>query len=69
MKKYLSILPTVILPIALFVFSPYWGAYFSDKKDLSYEVIDQRELTNLYTKESAWPGIKILYEDQNVSTG
>ncbi|WP_076383338.1 hypothetical protein [Pseudomonas sp. A214] len=68
-NKIFSILATFILPIALFIFSPYWGAYFSDKKQLSYELLGKRGLTNLGSIESAWPGIKILYEDQDVSTG
>lgn len=67
--KLYSILATLILPIALFVISPYWGSYFSDKKELSYEVLAQRELTNLGSATTAWPGIKILYQDQDVSTG
>ena len=68
-NKIFSMVATFILPIALFVFSPYWGAYFSDKKELSYEILGKRELTNLGSVESAWPGIKILYEGQDVSTG
>lgn len=67
--KIFGILATFILPIALFIFSPYWSAYFSDKKQLSYEVLLKRELTNLGSSESNWPGIKISYEGQDVSTG
>ena len=68
-NKILGFLATFILPIALFVFSPYWGAYFSDKKELSYEILGKRELTNLGSTESTWPGIKFVYDGQDVSTG
>ncbi len=68
-NKILSVLATFILPIALFIFSPYWSAYFSDKKELSYEVLSTRELTNLESLDKTWPDIKISYDGVDVSTG
>ncbi|SEC87210.1 hypothetical protein [Pseudomonas kilonensis] len=68
-SKILGALASFILPIALFIFSPYWSAYFSDKKELSYEVLSTRELTNLDSLDRTWPDIKISYGGIDVSTG
>lgn len=68
-NKILTALATFVLPIALFIFSPYWSAYFSDKKELSYEVLSTRELTNLESLDETWPDIKISYNGVDVSTG
>lgn len=67
--KMIGFLATIVLPIALFLVSPYWSAYFSDKKELSYEILLKRQLTNIDSAEKNWPGIKISYEGVDVSTG
>lgn len=68
-NKILTALATFVLPIILFIFSPYWSAYFSDKKELSYEVLSTRELTNLESLDETWPDLKISYNGVDVSTG
>lgn len=68
-NKILTALATFILPIALFIISPYWSAHFSDKKELSYEILSTRELTNLDSLDQTWPDIKISYNGVDVSTG
>jgi hypothetical protein len=67
--KIIGFLATVLLPIILFLLSPYWSAYFSDKKELSYEIVLKRQLTNLDSSEKTWPGIQISYQGVDVSTG
>ncbi|WP_139833019.1 MULTISPECIES: hypothetical protein [unclassified Pseudomonas] len=67
--KMIGFFATIVLPIALFLISPYWSAYFSDKKELSYEVLLQRQLANIESAEKSWPGIQISYQGIDVSTG
>ncbi|MFU2326631.1 hypothetical protein [Pseudomonas sp. NFX98] len=67
--KVIGFLATIVLPILLYLISPYWSAYFSDKKELSYEVLLKRQITNLDASEKSWPGITISYQGIDVSTG
>ncbi|WP_122287632.1 hypothetical protein [Pseudomonas syringae] len=68
-KKLGLLFSSIILPIALFVVSPWWGSLFTDKKELSYKTLFKRDISNSTSLSEQWPDIQISYLGKDVSKG
>ncbi|AKF52745.1 hypothetical protein PsyrH_20060 [Pseudomonas syringae pv. syringae HS191] len=68
-KKIFVIFSSIVLPIVLFVVSPWWGSLFTDKKELSYKTLSKREISTSSSPSEQWPDIQISYLGKDVSKG
>ncbi|VVP44150.1 hypothetical protein [Pseudomonas fluorescens] len=68
-KKYSWLFLSVLFPLVLFTASPWWGAFFTDKKELSYQTLLKRDISADEKISEQWPGIAISYEGKDVSKG
>ncbi|MBI6575925.1 hypothetical protein YA0001_05955 [Pseudomonas viridiflava] len=68
-KRLGLLFSSIILPIILFIVSPWWGSLFTDKKELSYKTLSKRDLYTSSSLSEQWPDIKISYLGKDVSKG
>ncbi|MBD8575006.1 hypothetical protein IFU04_12220 [Pseudomonas syringae] len=69
LKNIKGFLVSGVFPLMLFVLSPWWSTVLSDKKELTYSILAQRDITakNVFSKE--WPEIRVSYQDKDISSG
>lgn len=68
-KKTFNILIIVVLPVIMFIASPYWSQYTSKPKQLTYDIFAKRELGTRDIRSGSWPEVKYQYNDKVLDSG
>lgn len=59
----------LILPIILFLASPYWSNFFSDTKKLEFEVLRSIKISKLDTKDPLNSELQLNYKGKEIPNG
>lgn len=68
-EKILTWVAAIVLPVVLFIISPYWAASFDDEKRLEYFVVAKTELGRGGLGHERWPGLAVSFEGTPIEEG
>ncbi|WP_294734235.1 hypothetical protein [uncultured Pseudomonas sp.] len=64
-----ALITGVVVPVLLFLLSPYWGSMFADSKSLGYDVIQKRYISQLDDSDPVSSQIKLSFKGRDISKG
>jgi hypothetical protein len=68
-KSKFGFLTGIVVPVLLFLITPYWGAIFTENKALTYEVLEKKKLSELGADESVGSRLKMVFNGRDVKQG
>ncbi|MGN8248084.1 hypothetical protein [Pseudomonas sp. SMV7] len=68
-KSKFGFLTGIVVPVLLFLITPYWGAIFTENKALTYEVLEKKKLSELGADESVGSRLKMVFNGRDVKLG
>lgn len=69
-EKIKNLLLVLVLPVTLFILSPYWTELVLSRKVIEYEVLRKQQVisgTGLSRKD--WPDFKVFYKNLEINDG
>lgn len=67
-ENIINLVGMLVIPFALFAASPFWNSIFSEKKNLSYQILNTYHLreNDVTAPTKDWPRMKLIYKDNSI---
>lgn len=67
-EKIVNLVGMLVIPFALFAASPFWNSMFSEKKNLSYQILNTYHLreNDVTAPTKDWPRMKLIYKNNSI---
>jgi len=68
-KSRLAVITGVIVPIIIFLITPFWSSIFTDGKTLTYQVLEKKKVSELAADDFVGSRIQLSYDGKDIRQG